>query len=116
MRKKSLFRVDHAINILARSAARNAVKEQMCDQGVRVTLVPTREIDEKATIYLEEHPELFDQARERAVRTLAGYFYFPAEEFGFDIAAQIGAWRDRIKALPGWAHPYDLMPGHPLKL
>ena len=68
MRKKSLFRVDHAINILARSAARNAVKEQMCDQGVRVTLVPTREIDEKATIYLEEHPELFDQARERALR------------------------------------------------
>ncbi len=22
--------------------------------------------------------------------------------------------RDRMKALPGWAHPYDLMPGHPL--
>ena len=21
---------------------------------------------------------------------------------------------DRMKALPGWAHPYDLMPGHPL--
>jgi glutathione S-transferase len=41
----------------------------------------------------------------------------PAEEFGFDIAAQhknIGTWLDRMKALPGWAHPYDLMPGHPL--
>ena len=24
------------------------------------------------------------------------------------------AWLDRIKALPGWKHPYDLMPGHPL--
>jgi glutathione S-transferase len=38
-------------------------------------------------------------------------------KFGFDIAAQhknIGAWLDRMKALPGWAHPYDLMPGHPL--
>jgi glutathione S-transferase len=23
-------------------------------------------------------------------------------------------WLDRIKALPGWKHPYDLMPGHPL--
>jgi glutathione S-transferase len=21
---------------------------------------------------------------------------------------------ERIKALPGWAHPYDLMPGHPM--
>jgi glutathione S-transferase len=44
------------------------------------------------------------------------YLYYPAEEFGFDIAAQhnnIAAWLDRIKALPGWAHPYDLMPGYP---
>jgi glutathione S-transferase len=26
----------------------------------------------------------------------------------------IAGWLDRMKALPGWAHPYDLMPGHPL--
>jgi len=24
------------------------------------------------------------------------------------------AWRERIRALPGWKHPYDLMPGHPI--
>jgi glutathione S-transferase len=24
------------------------------------------------------------------------------------------AWRERIRALPGWQHPYDLMPGHPI--
>jgi len=49
--------------------------------------------------------------------SLVGYLYYPPEEFGFDIAADyksIGAWLQRIKALPGWAHPYDLMPGHPL--
>jgi glutathione S-transferase len=49
--------------------------------------------------------------------SLVGYLYYPAEEFGFDIAAErknIAAWLDRIKALPGWAHPYDLMPGYPL--
>jgi glutathione S-transferase len=49
--------------------------------------------------------------------SLVGYLYFPPEEFGFDIAGQykdIGRWLGRIKALPGWAHPYDLMPGHPL--
>ena len=28
----------------------------------------------------------------------------------------IGAWLERIKALPGWKHPYDLMPGYPLQL
>ena len=26
-------------------------------------------------------------------------------------AQGIAAWLDRIKALPGWEHPYDLMPG-----
>jgi glutathione S-transferase len=49
--------------------------------------------------------------------SLVAYLYYPAEEFGFDIAAQyanIAAWLQRIKALPGWKHPYDLMPGHPL--
>jgi len=48
--------------------------------------------------------------------SLVAYLYYPAEEFGFDIAAQhknIGAWLDRIRALPGWAHPYELMPGYP---
>ena len=51
--------------------------------------------------------------------SLVGYFYYPAEEFGFDIAGahpSIGKWLDRMKALPGWRHPYELMPGHPLNL
>ena len=49
--------------------------------------------------------------------SLVAYLYYPAEEFGFDIRAQhknIAAWLDRMKALPGWVHPYELMPGHPL--
>jgi glutathione S-transferase len=49
--------------------------------------------------------------------SLAGYLYYPADEFGFDIAKDypaIAAWCERIKALPGWKHPYDLMPGYPL--
>jgi glutathione S-transferase len=54
--------------------------------------------------------------------SLTSYLYYPADEFGFDIAIQhknIGAWLDRMKDLPSWAHPYDLhpydlMPGHPL--
>jgi len=50
--------------------------------------------------------------------SLVAYLYYPPDEFGFDIAAQhksIGAWLERMKALPGWKHPYDLMPGYPLK-
>jgi len=49
--------------------------------------------------------------------SMCGYMYYPAEEMGFDIPAthpNIGQWLERIKALPGWKHPYDLMPGHPL--
>jgi glutathione S-transferase len=43
--------------------------------------------------------------------SLAGYVYYP-EETGIDLAAypQIAAWKDRIRALPGWKGPYDLMP------
>ena len=49
--------------------------------------------------------------------SLCAYLYYPAEEFGFDIAAthqNIAAWLGRIKAMPGWKHPYELMPGHPI--
>jgi len=51
--------------------------------------------------------------------SLCAYLYYPVEEFGFDIAAthqNIAAWLNRLKALPGWKHPYELMPGHPPKL
>lgn len=43
-----------------------------------------------------------------------GYLYYP-EPFGFDRTdfPSIDRWLDRIAALPGWKHPYDLMPGNP---
>jgi glutathione S-transferase len=48
--------------------------------------------------------------------SMCGYLYWP-EEFGVSWTdyPRIGAWLERIKALPGWVHPYELMPGHPLK-
>ena len=47
--------------------------------------------------------------------SMCGYLYFP-DEFGVDWAdfPNIGRWLERIAALPGWGHPYDLLPGHPL--
>jgi glutathione S-transferase len=49
--------------------------------------------------------------------SLTSYMYYPPEEFDFDVAKDhpaIGAWMERIKALPGWRHPYELMPGYPM--
>ena len=48
--------------------------------------------------------------------SMCGYLYWP-DEFGVSWTEypRIGAWLERIKALPGWVHPYQLMPGHPLK-
>ena len=64
----------------------------------------------KAPYVLGERPTIADIS-------LVAYLYYPPEEFGFDLAKDypaIGSWLTRIKALPNWAHPYDLMPGHPL--
>ena len=46
--------------------------------------------------------------------SLSGYLFYPVDESGYDIAARypnIDAWRARLKALPGWADPYDVLPG-----
>ena len=47
---------------------------------------------------------------------MCGYLYWP-DEFGviWNDYPRIGAWLERIRKLPGWVHPYELMPGHPLK-
>jgi len=65
---------------------------------------------------LEQTPFLVGDKPTIADISLTGYLYYPADEFGFDIAKDhpaIGAWLGRMKALPGWGHPYDLMPGYP---
>jgi glutathione S-transferase len=43
-----------------------------------------------------------------------GYLFYP-EPFGFDRKdwANIDRWLINIEGLPGWKHPYDLMPGSP---
>jgi glutathione S-transferase len=66
---------------------------------------------------LSKAPFILGDAPTIADLSLVAYLYYPADEFGFDIAAEhknIGGWLERIKALPRWAQPYDLMPGHPL--
>jgi glutathione S-transferase len=65
---------------------------------------------------LEKSPFLVGDKPTIADISMTGYLYYPAEEFGFDIAKTypaIGAWLTRMQALPGWDHPYKLMPGYP---
>ncbi len=66
---------------------------------------------------LEKMPFLLGNRATIADISMTGYLYYPPEEFGFDIAKDhpaIGAWLARMKTLPGWKHPYQIMPGYPL--
>ena len=65
---------------------------------------------------LEKAPFLLGAQPTIADISMCAYLYYPAEEFGFDIRKDhpaIASFLDRMKALPRWAHPYDLMPGYP---
>ncbi len=46
--------------------------------------------------------------------SLAGYMFYPPEERGYDwprTNPNLAAWIERMRALPGWKGPYELMPG-----
>jgi glutathione S-transferase len=46
--------------------------------------------------------------------SLGGYMFYPVEESGYDlraVAPNIHAWTERLRALPRWRDPYELMPG-----
>jgi len=61
--------------------------------------------------HLATRPFMIGDAPTIADFSLAGYIYYP-EETGIDRAKfpNIDAWSKRLAALPGWKHPYDLMP------
>jgi len=49
--------------------------------------------------------------------SLCGYLFFPSEESGYDLPRQFPAmarWIERVRALPGWKSPYELLPGERL--
>lgn len=50
--------------------------------------------------------------------SLSGYMFYPPEESGYDWpkdAPNLAAWIARMRALPGWKDPYELMPGERIK-
>jgi glutathione S-transferase len=66
--------------------------------------------------HLTTHAFMLGERPTIADISMAGYMFFPPEEHGYDFAKShpgIHAWKERLQALPGWAGPYELMPGEP---
>ncbi|MBN8980779.1 MAG: glutathione S-transferase family protein [Rhizobiales bacterium] len=67
-------------------------------------------------LHLEKRKYLVGDFPTIADISVAGYLYYPPEEHHFDIQKEfpaVNTWRDRIKELPGWKHPYDILPQPP---
>ena len=46
--------------------------------------------------------------------SMCAYLFYPKDEHGYDFPAthpNIARWLDRVRAIPGWRHPYELLPG-----
>ncbi len=46
--------------------------------------------------------------------SLCGYLFYPAEESSYPVTGRypaMAAWLERLRKLPGWADPYDILPG-----
>ena len=49
--------------------------------------------------------------------SICGYLFYPVDESGYEITGRlpnVGAWLERVRQLPGWANPYDILPGDPI--
>jgi glutathione S-transferase len=64
--------------------------------------------------HLEESRFLVGSEPTIADFSMSAYLFYPVEESGHDYGARypsIAAWIERLKAVPGWAPPYDVLPG-----
>ncbi len=64
--------------------------------------------------HLATRPYMVGHAPTIADFSLSGYMFYPVEESGYEVAgryAHIEAWLARLREIPGWASPYDILPG-----
>jgi glutathione S-transferase len=64
--------------------------------------------------HLEHRTFMVGSAPTVADLSLCGYLFYPVEESGYEIAVRypnINSWLSRVQAVPGWAQPYDILPG-----
>jgi glutathione S-transferase len=67
--------------------------------------------------HLAGRPFMVGEAPTIADFSMSAYLFYPVDESGLDAAAlfpNIGAWLQRLRALPGWGDPYDILPGERL--
>lgn len=46
--------------------------------------------------------------------SMSGYMFYPVEESGYPVEGRypnIAAWVQRLRGIPGWADPYEVLPG-----
>ncbi len=64
--------------------------------------------------HLSTQPYMVGSAPTIADLSLSGYLFYPVEESGYEVAQRfphMAAWLARLRQLPGWASPYDVLPG-----
>ena len=87
------------------------------DPAPQVQAFLKRRIDDFLGIlgqYLQQRAFIVGERPTIVDLSMCAYLSFPADESGYDLAAQhaaVAAWLGRIAALPGWRAPYDLLPG-----
>lgn len=67
--------------------------------------------------HLEHRQFMVGHAPTVADLSLCGYLFYPVEESEYEVAVRyphINSWLGRLQAIPGWAHPYDILPGERL--
>lgn len=67
-----------------------------------------------AEAHLAAQPFVVGERPTIADLSMAGYLYYPGEETGYELERThpgVAAWLGRLRALPGWRGPYDLLPG-----
>jgi glutathione S-transferase len=64
--------------------------------------------------HLAASPFMVGTAPTIADFSLCGYLFYPVEESGYEVQTRfpaIAAWLERVRKIPGWAPPYDILPG-----
>jgi glutathione S-transferase len=64
--------------------------------------------------HLQARPFMVGGAPTIADFSLSGYLFYPPEESDYEVETRfphIKSWLSRVEAMPGWAHPYEILPG-----
>jgi glutathione S-transferase len=64
--------------------------------------------------HLAGQPYIVGDAPTIADMSMSAYLHYPVEEHGYDFQRShpnIAAWLARIRQIPGWGDPYEVLPG-----